>query len=332
MCASGVPITQALETLSHQPENPAFGEVVRMTVAMLEKGVSFSKSLTQFPRVFPPIFVTMVQIGEQTGTLHSTLGRLALWLERDENLRQRLKSALSYPAFVFGLTLLLTLALFYNVMPGFVSIFRDMKIALPMVTKVVFFFTDAIRNPGAILMILAALGMAVVSFKKWISTVEGRCQFHYLCLKVPIVGAIIRFGGVARYCSAMEALLNSGSNLVPALRLAATASDDPILQRNSPIVLEEVINGGVLGETLREYPEIYPIMMINFVASGEETSSLPDMFGRSAFFFDAEMNYKVEALGAALEPLMLFGVSAMVGTVVLSVFIPMYAYIGQLAQ
>ena len=332
MLRNAVPISQALDTLSHQPENQGFGEIIRQIGGRLETGVPFSRCLSYFPRVFSPIFVTMVQIGEQTGTLDDCMERLSLWLERDDALNQRLRSALAYPGFVFVLSVGMTLALFYSVMPGFISIFRDMKMELPMVTKLVVWFTDALRNPGTVFMGLALIGFAVKAFRSWTATPAGMCQFYRFCLRVPILGGMLRFGSLSRYCAGMEALLTTGLDLAKALRMAATASGSPVINEDAPFVVESVIQGEQLSAYMRSRPEIYPMTLTNFVASGEETSTLPDMYGRTAVFYDMEMSYKVEALGASLEPIMLFGVSTMVGTIVLSIFLPLYSYIGNLGQ
>ena len=332
MLKNAVPISQALDTLSHQPESTNFGELIRQVGEKLETGVNFSRCLSYFPRVFSPIFITMVQIGEQTGTLDDTMERLSGWLERDEALRQRLKGALSYPAFVFVLSVGMTLLLFYTIMPGFISIFRDMKIELPAITRLVVWITDTLRNPGAILMGLAGAGLGLKAFTAWTSKPQGARHFYLMCLRIPLVGSMLAFGSLARYCASMEALLATGTDLAKALRLSATASGSPLLAGDAQAAVESVMQGEPLSDHMRSRDEIYPLTLTNFVSSGEETSALSEMYGRTAVYYDMEMNYKVEALGAALEPLMLFGVSSLVGTIVLSIFLPMYSYIGNLGQ
>ena len=332
MLRNAVPILQALDTLSNQVENPVFGEVIRLCCEKIEAGVNFSKAITYFPRVFPPIYTTMVQIGEQTGSLDTALERLGQWLERDDNLRQRLKSALTYPAFVMILSTVLTLALFYTLIPGFIAIFEDMKIELPLITRIVIFITNGLRNPGTILISVAVIGLAVTSFKKYTSTPEGMGHFYRLCLKVPILGGMLTFGALARYCAAMEALLATGMDIAKALRLSANASGNPLIQNDAPALIDSVINGDPVGEYMRAHPRIYPPTLTNLVSSGEESSRLTEMFGRTAVFYDMEMGYQVEALSAALEPLMLFVVSFIVGAIVLSIFLPMYGYIGKLSE
>lgn len=332
MLKNAVPILQALDTLSHQVESPAFGEVIRQVCEKIEAGVPFSRCINYFPRVFPPIYTTMVQIGEQTGSLDDAMDRLGAWLERDDALRQRLKSALTYPAFVMCLSTVLTLGLFYTIIPGFVAIFTDMHIELPLITQIVVAVTNGLRNPGVVMTLLAVLGFSVSAFKKWTSRPAGMNQFYRLCLKVPLVSGMLTFGSLARYCAAMEALLTTGMDIAKALRLSASASGNPLIENDAQYLITSVIEGNPVGDYMREHPEVYPGTLTNLVSSGEESSRLAEMFGRTAGFYDMEMNYSVESLGAAIEPLMLFGVSFVVGTIVLSIFLPMYSYISHLTE
>lgn len=331
MLKSGVPVLQALDTLSNQVEHPQFGEVVRVCCVQVESGVQMSKAISRFPRIFPVIYLTMIRIGEQTGCLDDSLERLAGWLERDNALRQRLRSALSYPVFVLILSTVMTLALFYTLIPGFVEIFEDMKIELPLVTRVVIAITNALRNPGLVIAGSAGLGLSYIGLRRYASKPEGACNIYRLMLRVPLVGSMLTFGGLARYCAAMGALLATGMDISKALRLSAEASGNPLISEDGKKMVDSVVEGEPVSVHMKANPRIYPPTLCNLVASGEESSRLADMFNRSAGFFDMEMNYCVEALGAALEPLMLAGVSVVVGTIVISIFLPMYSYIGKLS-
>lgn len=332
MLENAVPILSAMNTLSHQAADPSFGEVIRLCCERIETGGDFSRAIANFPKVFPPIYKTMVQIGEQTGALDSALNRLALWLERDEALRQRLKSALVYPAFVSATAFCMTLGIFYTIMPIFVGIFADMKIQLPAITKLMVLITSVLRSPPQLLLMLAVVTGSITYFRRWTSTLQGYATFFQLCLKVPVLGDMLSFGGLARFCSAMEALLQTGMDITTSLRMAASASGSPLLQKNSPALVASVVEGNPIVEHMNKFPEVYPTTLRNMIGSGEEVSRLPEMFSRTATFYELEMNYKVEALGATLEPVLLAGVSMIVATIVLSIFLPLYSYIGQLGM
>ncbi|MBS2038954.1 type II secretion system F family protein [bacterium] len=331
MLTSSVPILQSLETLSEQPEDPVFGEVIDSCADKLQQGVSFSAAISRFPLIFPPIYQTMVQIGERTGSLDESLSRLALWLERDVALRQRIRGALTYPGFVIVLASLMALTVFYTIMPTFVSIFEDMQVELPIITQIMLGLTRALRNPPAVLCMLAAAMAAWTAFQGWRKSPSGSLQFYRLCKSIPLIGSMLVFGGVARYCSAMEALLVSGTTLTSALRMAGNACGDPLLQADSAAMVQSVSDGNLLAEHLSKRDDIYPSTLRGMLSIGEETSTLPEMFGRTATYYELEMNFKVEALGAALEPLMLGVVALVVATVILSIFLPLYSSLGQLA-
>ena len=330
MLTNGVPIVLALDTLAHQPEDELFGDIVDACSQKIQTGGSFSAATAQFPKVFPTMFQTMIHIGEQTGSLDVALDRLALWLERDQGLRQRLRSALTYPGFVIILAVLMALTIFYTIMPTFVNIFADMQSELPLPTKLLLGMTEALRSPPQVLCMLAVLVAGVTAFRRWKNSHRGSLQFYRLCKRIPLIGSMMVYGGLARYCSAMEALLNSGMNLTQALRLAGNACGDPLLREDSVELVKSVSEGNLLAEHLEGRDEIYPGTLRSMLSVGEETSALPDMFGRTAAFYELEMNFKVEALGAALEPLMLAVVALVVATVILSIFLPLYSSLGKL--
>lgn len=330
MLASGVTIILALETLSHQPEDELFGDVIDDCSQKIQKGGSFSVATTRYPKIFPPMFQTMIHIGEQTGSLDESLNRLALWLERDQALRQRLRSALTYPTFVIILACLMALTIFYTIMPTFVSIFADMAAELPLTTRVMLGLTEALRSPPQVLCMLAVSVAGVTAFRRWKNSPLGELQFHRMVKRIPLIGPMVVYGGLARYCSAMEALLNSGMNLTQALRLAGNACGDPLLREDSAAMVKSVSEGNLLAEHLSDRQDIYPTTLCGMLAIGEETSSLPEMFGRTGAFYELEMTFKVEALGAALEPLMLAVVALVVSTVILSIFLPLYSTLGKL--
>ncbi len=330
MLESGVPIVQALETLSHQPEDEVFGDVVDACAEKIMRGVSFCKAASDFPKVFPPMYQTMVQIGEQTGALDEALNRLALWLERDQALRQRIRSALTYPGFVIALAGLMALTLFYTIMPTFVTIFEDMQVELPLLTRLMIGLTRALRSPPQFLCMLAVFVAGLTAFRRWKNSPGGALQFNRLCRMIPLIGSMVAFGGLARYCSAMEALLNSGMNLNQALRLAGGACGDVLLASDTRALIQSVSEGNLLVDHLQRNEEIYPGTLRSMISIGEETSSLPEMFGRTAAFYELELNFKIDALGSALEPLMLSGVALVVATIILSIFLPLYGSLGKL--
>ena len=329
MLLSGVHLVEALNTLSHQEEYPQFGEIIRQVCTMLESGVPFSQCISYFPRVFPPIFVTMVQVGERVGALDSSLDKVSAWLERDDSLRRRLISALAYPVFVLALALTLTLGLFYFVMPGFVAIFTDIKADLPWITVLVVWITNSLRNPGILLFLFSVVGL-IFSARGFLShNPEGQRILYRLALRIPLVGALISDAGLARYCSACSTLLSSGVDITAAVTLAANASGSPLLIEDAPVLVRYIAAGGQMSGHMKRNP-LYPPTLASMVASGSEVSRVPEMLERAAIFYDIEVGYKVEALGKSIEPILVSGIACVVGTMVLAVFLPIYSILGKL--
>ena len=330
MQASGVPIHRALETLGNQEEFPDFGVVLEEVTECVHGGGRFSQALSRFPRVFPRIFVTMVQIGEETGSLENSLERVANWLQRDDQVVQQLRAALTYPAFVLGVSVLLTLGLFYTVLPNFLNIFLEMHMQLPLLTRMVMAITQAVRNPLVWAVALVVFGLGYRALQASLATPTGAARLFRLAASTPFLGGMLVYGTASRYCAASEALLSSGMDLPRALRLAARASGNPLLDQDSQKLVDAVINGEQVSTHMALHPELYLPLLANIVATGEEASRLPEMFGRAAALFDDEMSHRVNTLSGALEPILVSGVALVLGTLVLAIFLPMYSYLTQL--
>ena len=332
MLQNAVPIVQSLETLSHQEEYPNFGEAVRDIADKVSQGHKLSYQMSYYPRIFSKIFVTLIQIGEQSGDLDSSLERLSDWLERDNRLRERIKAALSYPIFVLILATVLTLFMFYTVLPSFLEIFRDMNVPLPLITRVVMFITEAVRQPGFWLLFLGTLGVVVSVSREFLKTLTGQAALWRVLRRIPLLGSMLIKGGCARYCMSVAAMLTTGMDLARTLRMAAGASGNPEFILDAPNMEKTISEGELVSEHMQLNPHIYPASLSHMVMAGEQSSRLPEMFARAGGYYDMEMNYTVDALSAAMEPLLLGSVASMVGTVSLSIFLPLYSFIGQMGN
>lgn len=327
----GVPLVQCLNALCLQDEYPDLGLVLVEVTRRVEGGHRLSEALANFPGVFSKIVVVMVQIGEKTGSLDDSMDRLAGWLERDGELMQRVRSALTYPAFIMALTVVLTLGLFYGVMPAFLGIFQDMHVELPLITRIVVAFTLAVRNPLAWLIGGLVLGLGWRQLKRTWADERGRVVLYRAATRLPVLGAILWNGSSARFCCAVSALLMSGSNLQSSLRLGAAVSGSPVLDRDVVPLSNAVMNGIQPSEYMMLHPAIYSRTMTHMAAAGEEASRLPEMFARASEFHGLEMESQVDALKAALEPMMLSAVAIIVGTIIFSVFLPLYGFLNKIS-
>lgn len=331
MLHTGVPIVVALETLSHQLDYPNFGNAVIEMSERVSQGHTFSNTMRKFPRLFSGVHRVMVRTGEQTGALADSLEQVAEWGERDNRLYRDVKSAFTYPLVVLVVAFLLTLVLFLTVVPGFVTMFEERDMELPLLTQLVVLVTNLISNPGVWITGLAVAALLFIAFRKYVSTESGALQVFLALTHIPVVGNLLVVAGTARYANVLGTLLNSGLDLVSSLRLAAKASGSPLFQSDAGRLMEEVQQGCSLAEGMAMRPQVYRQMLVEMVTVGEETSSLSKMFHQAAGFLDEEVSYRVQALSAALEPLMLIFVSVLVGAILLAIIMPLYGFLNQLA-
>ncbi len=332
MLRSGIPVNFALDTLSHQPDNPVLSQVIARISKLIGEGHKLSHAMGQFPGIFDVGFVAMVSIGEETGQLDSTLERLADWRERDFELTRRVKGALSYPAFILALTSVLTFFLFYSILPNFLAIFQEMNIELPIFTRIMVWITQAFQNPGAWL-VMTALGVALHGlFQDQWKKEEGRCRIFTMIHEIPLIGHLVKITTVSRFSGAVETLMESGLGLQKTLLLGGESSGSPLMKVASQELVERVKEGEQISEYIVFREDLFPPAFAQYVATGEETSKLAKMMGEASRMLDEEVNYKVEALGAALEPLLLAMVAGIVAFVLLSIFVPLYSHIGTLGS
>lgn len=327
---SGIPFVDALEILTDQPDYPQFGEVIEAISLRVQSGHPFSACLNLFPRVFSEVYVTMVAVGERTGHLDRATETLGEWLEEDYDLKRQVKAALTYPAVVISFTLILTLALFYTVMPGFIDIFRQMNVDLPWPTRVVMAVTKAIQNPGSWIIGFAVLFFFWLALRDLFRNPRTRLWASVLLLRVPLIGGLLKDLSLARYTATAAALIAAGLDLTRVFLLSARASGSQLLIVDSRWMLSNIEEGRLVSDHMAERPDLYPATVTQMVIAGEESSRLEDMFERLSSFYDSEVRYRVEVLGAALEPLLLMFLAGLIGGLVFSIMIPLYSYLGKL--
>ena len=333
MLRSGIPVTYALDTLSNQPDSKVLSQVVARLSKMLGEGHKLSHAMSFYPGIFDQVFVSMVAIGEESGQLDVTLDRLAGWRERDYELVRMVKGALSYPCFILALTVTLTFFLFYAILPNFLRIFEEMKMGeLPFPTKVTMAITKSAQNPG-VWLVITAIGVAFYGLirEQWKSN-EGRIRIFRLLHEIPIAGRLIRLTTVSRFAGAVETLMESGLGLQKTLRLGGKSSGSPIVEKAAEEMVERVRDGEPISEYVMMRVDLFPGAFAQYIATGEETSQVSKMMGQAAKMMDEEVTYKVEALGATLEPFLLGMVAGIVAFVLLSIFVPLYNHIGAIGH
>ena len=320
---SGVPLIRGLEGLSKQTLNQRLSMALADVYADVKNGMAMARALQKHPDVFTPVYVALVRAGEMAGALGEILERTATFLERDFQLRQRVKSATTYPLFVFFVTILVTGVLVLWVFPTFVSLLDGLNVALPWPTRLLIFITDLVYNPLFLVAAPVATGFGVVSFQRWLKTRMGRRAADRFLMEMPIMGPINKKVAISRFCRTLATLLQSGVPLIHALDIVSKVSGNEIVSD----ILEEVKSGVKAGmklsQPIREY-HIFPPIVSHMISVGEETGNLSDILQKLANFYDSEVEAALDAFSSLIEPIMISFMGAVVGFVLLAVFLPVY--------
>lgn len=330
LVGSGVPIMDSLGLTVEHDDDSSLPLVASRMQSQLAAGYTLSQASAEFPRVFAPLVVAFIRIGEENGSLVRQLEQMADWMERDQKLKGKVVAALVYPLCALALTVVLTLFLFIAVLPGFLEMFEEMEIELPLPTRILATLTAGISEPliwaGGVFVLTSAM-FAVRSF---LETPSGRLSLYRLLLRTPVVGNLLRYAAVARFSYAMAAMVRSGCNFLLALRLATGVSGSPALHARMDSMLSSVSEGEPLADFMHENSEIFPKVAANLVAVAEESARLPKIFNLLAGHFEEMVEHQVEIMATLLEPILMSTVALVVGFVVVSVFLPMYGFLDKL--
>ena len=331
MVNSGVPLLQALDVLAEQEENPNFQYCLGQIAMRMSSGYTLSKSMSEYSKIFPAIFPYLIQAGENTGRIHVVLNELAALLEEEEAMLKKVKSALTYPVFILGLTGVLTLVIFTTVLPSFKEFYDGMDLELPLITSSLMAATAMLISPYFWLVAILVIGLLVYAFQKSWQVKSRRLFMFSLFLRIPMLGPIVEMSCLARFCWVMELTTNSGVDIVRSIKLASLASGSELLETDGKRVLQGITNGDTVYELLGLRPHLYPNFMRQMVLLGEETSRLSETYGRAADWYRNEVEAKLDVFHAALEPLMMGLVSVIVGGIIVAVFLPLYGILENLA-
>jgi len=329
MINAGLAMVRCLDVLSVQTEDKQLKNVITAVRKDVEGGSTLANSLAKYPKVFSALFVNMVRAGELGGILDEVLNRLATFLEKDYNLRKKVKSAMTYPMVILVMAVLIVLFLVTFIMPTFVSLFEGMNMKLPWPTKILIGVTTGIRHWEVDLIILVVLVVAVILFRRYVATPAGRLQYDKFKLKLPVFGQLIRKVAISRFCRTLGALLQSGVPIMQALEIVGKASGNEVVAQTVTRVRESVREGESIALPL-QLSGLFPPLVTQMVAVGEETGNLDGMLAKIADFYDTEVEYMLASLTALLEPLLILVMGFIVGFIVISVFLPLYQIIGNI--
>ncbi len=330
LVASGMPMLRTLHTLEEQTQDEQIKEAVAGVRADVEAGSSLEAAMERHPKVFDRLFRAMVRSGEQSGRLDEAMDRIAYQVEKADVLRRQVKSALMYPALVFGFAAVVLLAIVAFVIPVFVGIFEELAAehpeeaaSLPVPTQFCVDVSNAITGYWYIL--IPALVLAFVVFFKWKKTDRGNELWDRFKLRLPAkIGDVIQKVALARWSRTFSGAVSSGVPMLQAIRLTGETSGNVVVEQAMDDVYASVKGGGSLAGPIEDNP-IFPPMVGHMVAVGEETGQLEHMLTKVADFYEAEVDANVKALTALIEPVMIVFVGGIVGFIVISMYLPMFS-------
>jgi type IV pilus assembly protein PilC len=330
LVASGMPMLRTLQTLEEQTQDDQIREAVAGLRSDVEAGSSLEKSMERYPKVFDRLFRAMVRSGEQSGRLDEVLDRIAFQVEKADSLRRQVKSAMMYPALVFGFAGVVLIAIVAFVIPVFAKIFEELAAehpeeatSLPMPTQICVGASDLITGSWYIL--IPALVISIVGFFKWKKTERGNELWDRFKLRLPFkIGDVIQKVALARWSRTFSGSVSAGVPMLQAIKLTGETSGNIVVEKAMEDVYASVKRGGTLAGPIEDNP-IFPPLVGHMVAVGEETGQLQHMMSKIADFYEDEVDAKVKALTALIEPIMIVFVGGIVGFIVIAMYLPMFS-------
>jgi len=326
MIAAGISLPRALRTLALQTKSKKFKKALFNIAEEITKGKSFSDSLQKHPNIFPEVFTSMVKVGEEAGTLEEVLKTLTQQMEREYELKSKIKGAMIYPAVIICAMLGIGFLMLVMVVPKLAETFRELNVELPPTTKVVISFGTFLAEKWFFAILIAILLFFV--FRIILKTKRGKRMVDFLSLKIPIISPIIRKTNSAYTVRTLSSLFASGVPIVRSLEIVSAALGNIYFREAMTESAEKVRKGSKLSESLRPYQDIYPSIIIQMIEVGEETGETSDILGKLADFFETEVGNATKNLSAAIEPILMLIIGAVVGFFAISMVQPMYSMLG----
>jgi type IV pilus assembly protein PilC len=321
MIDAGLPLVQGLTILAEQSENPTFKSILKEITKDVEGGSTLAEAMKKHGKVFDDLFVNLVAAGEVGGILDTILRRLANFIEKAEKLKSQIKGALTYPAVVVAIAILVIAVILIFVIPVFEDMFQSFGSALPGPTQLVVNMSRFMK--GNFHWVILGLGAAVYGFKKYRGTQKGRKQTDALFLKLPIFGDLLKKTAVARFTRTLGTMISSGVPILDALEIVAKTSGNVIIEEILYEVRGSIAEGQTIAEPLSEN-DIFPGMVIQMIAVGEATGALDSMLEKIADFYDEEVDAAVAALTSMLEPLLMLFLGGAIGGLVIAMYLPIF--------
>ena len=329
MIDAGLPLVQCLDILASQEENPALKSALFDIKQTVEQGATFSDALRRHPKIFDNLFTNLVHAGEVGGILDTILNRLAIYIEKAVKLKRQVKGALTYPVAVIVIMMIVLFVLLTWVIPAFESMFKEFggEGSLPKLTQLVISISNNFVTylPVIVIALILFSVLAVQAYRN----PKGKYLFHKTLLRVPILGDVLKKITVARFARTMGTLLSSGVPILDAIEIVAQASGNVVVEEGLMFARSKISEGHNLADPLAQVG-VFPGMVVQMVAVGEQTGALDTMLNKIADFYEDETDVAVAALTSLIEPIMMVFIGGIVGVVLVSMYLPIFSLAGNI--
>ncbi len=321
MLGAGMPLVQTLSAMEEQTDDKNFKPVINGVRTRVEGGAMYSESLAYYPSVFDELYISMMRAGEIGGILPDTCSRVATFLESSNRLRSKVKSALMYPTVVLIVACLLATALIMFILPVFVGMFSDFGADLPGLTQALLDFSNMLTSYWYIA--IALIAGLVYAFKRYYKTDKGQYKIDELRLKLPGLGELATKIAVSRFASTFAQLMHSGVQIIESLEIVGLATGNRVIGDSLLNAKQTIQEGEPLSQAL-ESNKYYPRMLVHMLSAGEKTGQVEEMMDKVAEFYDNEVETMLAGITSLIEPLLMVFVGAIIGTVVVAMFLPIF--------
>jgi len=319
---SGIPITQILGLLEQQTSSKNFSVIIRALITHINSGQFLAQALTKYKNIFGDFFINIVQVGESSGNLSSSLLYLAAELKKQRDIAHRVKSALIYPIILFFVTIGITVFLTVFIFPKILPVFSSLKIELPFTTKTIIWLLAVFKQYGVA--ILGLFTVFIIGLKLFLRIKQVRYFFHKIMLSTPFISKILINLTLANFSRSLGVLLKSGMTIVDALTVAKGTFGNTYYKKQIDYLIESIKRGETISRFLEKNPKLFPLMFSGMIKIGESTGNLEENLTYLAEYYEAEVDEVLKDLTAVVEPIMLLFMGLMVGFIALSIITPIY--------
>ncbi len=323
MISAGLPLTRALEILGRQTKNQKFKKILLALIEGVQKGTSLSEVMKNYPKVFSSLFIAMVRVGEESGQLSESLKLISEQLERDYNLTKKIKGAMIYPAIIIIAMIVIGILMLIYVVPTLVSTFKELNVPLPMSTQIIIFISDFFISH---LILTFSIFLSVILIVLWfMRTEKGKRIFGNVLLRLPLFSPVVKKINSARTSRTLASLIAAGVNIIEALSITKDVLQNYRYKQVLANAKVDVQKGAPISESFKKASNLYPILVGEMVAVGEETGKLSEMLNRLAVFYEEEVAEATKDMTTVIEPMLMIIIGVIVGFFAISMIKPMYS-------